>query len=223
MGQRLVIKITNRKGDLLATQYMHWSAFTGDTLECLKAIHDTMGELGPIREESEYAVALLRKAFLGAALTEPAARALGVTEKRQLSRNAGLIDIVPDDMEDSVSWAEGVAEVALREGDDPDELNWYCDVYWKEELQDWIDEVDSEKFKLNPEKVGMPLLRYDEKEEEWKPVPAHKLDFDGWAETWGQIRRIDDINTKTDHEGFALCYQEDAEGVAEYFILQWIG
>ena len=223
MGQRLVISIENKKGEKLATQYMHWSAYTGDTLECLKDIHDAMEELGTVREETEYAVALLRKAFPGAALTPPAASALGMTESRALNRNAGLIDITENEMEDSMGWAEGSAHITLTDGEDPDSLGWYLDVYWREELKDWIDEVDDEHFKLNPEKIGMPLLHYDTKEDRWKPVPAHHLDFDGWAETWEQVRRIDDIFDKTCSDGFALCRQEDKDGKPEYFILQWIG
>jgi len=223
MGQRLVISIENNRGEKLATQYMHWSAYTGDTLECLKDIHDAMEKLGTVREETEYAVALLRKAFPGAALTPPAASALGMTESRALSRNAGLIDVTEDEMEDSMGWAEGSAHITLADGVDPDDLGWYLDVYWKDELKDWLDEVDDEIYKLNPEKGGMPLLKHDAATDEWKPVPAHKLDFDGWAETWDQVRRIDDICTETYSDGFALCYQEDSEGEAEYFILHWIG
>ena len=223
MGQRLVIEIKDSKGKRLATQYMHWSAYTGSTLECLKDLHLTMEEMGVIREEKEYAVALLRRAFPGAGLTDSAANALGIKETRQLNRNDGLIDITEEDMEESFGWAEGSATVMLREGGDADSIPWYFNVMWVEELKDWLDEADEKEFKLNPEKGGMPILRYDAAEDEWKPLPAHKLDFDGWAETWEQVRRIDDIFSKTYSEGFALCYQEDTKGTAEYFILQWIG
>ena len=82
MGQRLVIKIQDSKGDLLATTYMHWTGYTGSTLDCMKKLHNTMDKMGEIREEKEYAVSLLRKAFGGAALTDDAAKSLGIKEKR---------------------------------------------------------------------------------------------------------------------------------------------
>lgn len=214
MGQRLVIKIKDSKGDLLATQYMHWSGYTGSTLECMVALHDTIKDMGEIREEKKYAVSLLRKAFTSAALTGEAARSLGIKETRTLNRNEGLIDITEEEMDDSVGWAEATCSVCLYEGYTVDELLWSTDAFFQQEIEEWVDE-DPENFKLEVDGEKKNLFEKDSKTREWTPVPVNNLDFDGYPETWEQVTQLKELYEKSDH--IAYCkFGED------HFILNWI-
>lgn len=228
MGQRLVIQIKDSKGERLATQYMHWSGYTGSTLEIARNLHDELESRGPIREEPEFAVQLLRAACTGAALTKEAELALGTKETRALNRNDGLIDVTPEEMQESVSWEEASLEIILDSKGGIDATGYYTDVFWQyEDIKEFIEELgDPEAYKLIEEDPNSKELKWhNEKEKRWEYVPCYQLTFDGYPETWKQMKQLTEIYDATYSDGWAFCVQDlDDEGKEKrYFIMQWIG
>ena len=222
MGQRLIIEMANSHGDLLATQYMHWSAYTGCTFECARVIYEELYNMGEPKEEVEFAVALLRNAFPKAGLTPEAASALGTIETRVLDRNQGLIDVTPEEMANSQGWGEGTLHIGLNERG---ETTYCIDTVWKSETKDFIEEMGEEDtMKINITKDGREeLLKYDSATKEWIKVPCYELSFDGWTETWDQVCELEKVFDMTERQGWAHCVHQIDDKEKEYFIMQWIG
>lgn len=226
MGQRLIIEIQNSKGELLATQYMHWSAYTGCSLEYARWIHGALKDMGMIREEPEFAVRLLRYTFPEAALTPDAAGALGVTEDRELNRNRGLIDITEKEMEENRGWGEGSLKIVLEEG--RSDALYGIDCLWTyDDIQNFIDDnLDSDDTKVEIGEDGSQRFYVKNASTgEFENVSAHVLHFDGYTETWEDVQELDKIFAETEDRGWAYCvrYSDSSEEEKEYFVLQWIG
>lgn len=224
MGQRLIISIYNRERELLATQYMHWSAYTGSTFECFDDIREVLeeGSLGPIQEEPEYAVRLLRKSFEQAALTEAAAEALGVKEERTLSRNAGLIDITPEEMEDSRDWGEGFLSIFLDSRCDKEnigQLNVDMDVCCVEEdIESALDFNGLEdSLKFIPEFEGEPEKLLDKKT--MKEIPCYECP--SWPETFDALAVMEHIYSLTYSDGYAYCHEPGNKKAT--YLVTWVG
>ena len=226
MGQRLIIEIADTHGNLLATQYMHWSAYTGCTLECARRIYEELCDREtPLsyKGETEFAVTLLRNAFPRAALTPEAASALGMVEDRDLNRNEGLIDVTEEEMANSQGWGEGTLRVVLNE-DGID--GYYIDTVWKSEPEEFIEEQDAtETMKVETKEDGTKeLYILNDKTKEWKKVPCYTMNFDGWTTTWEDVVELEGIYDKTERMGYAYCvYPHVTSHEKEYFIMQWIG
>lgn len=224
MGQRLIISIYNRERELLATQYMHWSAYTGSTFECFDRIREVLEEevIGPIQEEPEYAVRLLRTCFRDAALTEAAAEALGVKEERTLSRNAGLIDITPEEMEDSRDWGEGFLSIFLDSRCDKEhigELGVDMDVCSVEEdIESGLEFCGLEdELKFIPEFEGEPEKLLDKKT--MKEIPCHECP--SWPATFDALAVMEEIYSLTYSDGYAYCHEPGYE--KSTFLVSWVG
>lgn len=214
MGQRLVIAIKNKDGDNLATQYMHWSAYTSSTFECADFIYTSLCH-SVVAQETEFAVNLLRKTFPNAALTEDAAEALGIEETRTLNRNDGLIDITLDQMEESLGWAEGVLEIYLDENKEPDQMGVYMGVMYVDDLEDYVmDHEDEFVIRTDPDGTKSVLKKEGESLE---PVKIHELDFDGWATNFYELRKLEKLYGTTIADGAAFCVYDD-----HYFVIQWL-
>lgn len=223
MGQRLIISIYNRERELLATQYMHWSAYTGSTLDCFDRIREVLeeGSLGPIQEEPEYAVRLLRTCFRDAALTEAAAEALGTKEERTLSRNAGLIDITPEEMDDSIGWGEGFLSIYLDSRCDKEHvgnLHVFMDVCSVEEDIESGLEFNGleEELKFIPEFEGEPEKLLDKKD--MREIPCHECQ--SWPETFDELGKLERIYSLTYSDGYAYCHEPGSK--KNTFLITWV-
>ena len=161
MGQRLVINIIE-DNKRIANIYYHWSAYTVSALVEAKDLINS----GVFAGNSGKALQLNLIRYIesvggcidGGADSEEyqAISEMFPDEvfKADGSRNAGLIAITPDGMEQLESWAEGILEINL----DTDMI--YNSVYCLADLEEynsWWDEEDQKKLEDIPERTDINI------------------------------------------------------------------
>ena len=222
MGQRLIIEIRNSNNDVIATQYMHWSAYTGSMFNCFNNLCETLYSRPYIQEEPEFAAFLLRDAFPAAGLTEEACAALGVKETREINRNDGLIDITQEEMDNSIGWGEGTLTVQLEDGAKPESLFYTTDVFWQYEMEEFKDFFDEEKYRVQETEDGSIQLFVIDDDGNEEKIPCYVLDFDGYPDTAEEMNHLQNVYENTEDRGWAFCVQYLTDD-KRYFIIQWIG
>lgn len=145
MGQRLNIEILN-KGERLANCYYHWSAYTTSSSELTKIIIDNFDNIMNMNC-SDTAKAILLLQTTGAGLEycvgndelQYAKEHLTDSEETfelfetQNSRNEGLININPEEMDVTERWEEGRVTVNI------DTKTIDFDVVWVSDKEGWMD------------------------------------------------------------------------------------
>lgn len=154
MGQRLVINI-QKNNKSIATAYYHWSGYTFSSAEITAQAIDKYYQLkeeNPQIDDLNLAVEMLYATEAG--LTDDAINHFGtqITNiTHAINRNCGLIDLTPEEMENSISWAEGLATLDL----DNEMVDW--DVFFFEGDKEQFEEV-KEDYDLSIEYDDIPDL-----------------------------------------------------------------
>lgn len=167
MGQRLTIEIKN-KDKSLACAYYHWSGYTDSSLQILNLFMEAYSLLKDKNEISDQYKAVIALRATGAGLIENPNDVLDSTDipeeiyfedEEILDRNAGLIYISNDNIEDALYWSEGPITIDLESETICFEVVRYEDAEaFKEERE--LQELKLYKINFDPDSV--PFESYKE-------------------------------------------------------------
>lgn len=121
MGQRLVVTILDDNGNRLANAYFHWSGFTYEALEVTNRCVQVRRDLVKNEDDLHYAVRILLAAYPDAGIygnkSLEALKKLYPDEsyRQSTDRNAGLITVDEQGMNESQDWSEGDVVIHIDE------------------------------------------------------------------------------------------------------------
>lgn len=143
MGQRLNIEIVNNE-KRLANAYYHWSAYTGSAIALTKQVLEAYAELSEtIDDPLLLAVRMLESTGAGVNPEERARisadrRFDGIGFQDCSNRNAGILSVTDDGMEETERWEEGRVTVHI------DSQSFDFGVYYDEYMREWMDDCEYE-------------------------------------------------------------------------------
>lgn len=146
MGERLNVEIFN-KGLCLANAYYHWSGYTTSALNLTKNIIDNIKRLKGYKDIQQ-AVFLLQKTGAGFESDEKAkAKAQNLFDLQDfVDRDAGIINISPEGIQNARKWEEYRVKIYL------DEKRIDFDAIYKEHRLAWLESAGSKKIEDLPVK-----------------------------------------------------------------------
>ena len=195
MGQRLNIEIWN-DGEVLANAYYHWSAYTKDSARLVNNVLSFINQ-NPIDNENILLYAIRVLESTGAGLTEDEleyAAKMGIdTTKREKcqGRNAGLLSITQEGIQDTRCWQEGAVYIYL------DEKRVSFNVFYKQRGYDWVDEQktdygneDADISNLDVVNINFDDIKFSKWDSALEILQNHSEPFVSYVDTYEVITPI---------------------------------